>query len=631
MDAAVSGGGLPAAPANSIQFNNADVFGGDANLTWTAGLGLTDVLPLAIGSSAILSLGAGAITPNNTVDIQWAYRDPVNEEPPSNVLAPLAICETYVGDISTVGYMMGLCNRVGVCHTGTTNAYYYAYENESTINSDSTGPLSQAIGVFLAPVNFGSGTIEQYCGVYSQPQTSGTGTITQMLGTYSIPSTTGTPVTSMIGVRAGVGISAAAVTDAIAVYAAPATYTGATVGSLTAFHADSSSIFAVPANAYGLYIEEFSGKGTTASYNIVFANAGYLGTMASTTGGNLFQGHTAIGNYADVDLPTWAPGDPVNGAVYPRDCPLIINESVNRDISIAPGSRGLVIWDSVKHTGTTSGLVMDLDIQTTINSDSTGPLDHTSISVQQWNYGSGDIGKFYGIDATTMHQGSGTVASLCAENFLASTNATVTDLCGVQCKVHVSSTGPVIINGSGLKILMPTGMPGATITNLIGLEVQDHTLTPLLSTANYNIVSKGANSKNLFEGHVHAGTATIQQESNYLGAELVPDSDLATDPVASGWTLSAGDVWSAGQIVSTTGNTSYITFPCDTVAGSWYEFTVTSTTTGGFLNCWWTSNVAQGSLMGEPGSPTIGMTFQATFTGTDSVAFYPGTTDPTVV
>jgi hypothetical protein len=43
----------------------------------------------------------------------------------------------------------------------------------------------------------------------------------------------------------------------------------------------------------------------------------------------------------------------------------------------------------------------------------------------------------------------------------------------------------------------------------------------------------------------------VQPKAIYLSGELVPDSDLATDPVASGWSLVAGsDTWSPGQIVS---------------------------------------------------------------------------------
>jgi hypothetical protein len=43
----------------------------------------------------------------------------------------------------------------------------------------------------------------------------------------------------------------------------------------------------------------------------------------------------------------------------------------------------------------------------------------------------------------------------------------------------------------------------------------------------------------------------IQPQVTYLSVEQVPDSDLATDPVLSGWSRVAGsDTWSPGQILT---------------------------------------------------------------------------------
>jgi hypothetical protein len=57
----VSGGGSPALPFNSIQFNNSGAFGGDANLTWN-GSTLN-----AAGFTGPLNGSIGAITPNSAV------------------------------------------------------------------------------------------------------------------------------------------------------------------------------------------------------------------------------------------------------------------------------------------------------------------------------------------------------------------------------------------------------------------------------------------------------------------------------------------------------------------------------------------------------------------------------------
>jgi hypothetical protein len=121
-------GGAPGAPANSIQFNNANIFGGDANLTWVPGQELTDLLATAIGPSATIHAGTGSITPNILTDWYNSYQDPVNESAFANVASPLAICQTYSADISTANRVMALSSRVNVKHTGTAGARYYGHE-----------------------------------------------------------------------------------------------------------------------------------------------------------------------------------------------------------------------------------------------------------------------------------------------------------------------------------------------------------------------------------------------------------------------------------------------------------------------------------------------------------------------
>jgi hypothetical protein len=107
---------------------------------------------------------------------------------------------------------------------------------------------------------------------------------------------------------------------------------------------------------------------------------------------------------------------------------------------------------------------------------------------------------------------------------------------------------------------------------------------PAADTSNY------LNIGNVFKGDMLGSLEitrplyylTIQAEADFLSAELCPDSDLATDPVASGWTLAAGvDVWSAGQIVSTgAAGSSAVTIPFNATAGKYYQITVTRTSTG---------------------------------------------------
>jgi hypothetical protein len=80
----------------------------------------------------------------------------------------------------------------------------------------------------------------------------------------------------------------------------------------------------------------------------------------------------------------------------------------------------------------------------------------------------------------------------------------VTEFCGIISKLHVNSNGRVT-DGVGIRILAGAGNAAGQITNLMGLEVQDQTLSSFVSTNNHNIVSRGANSNNLFEGWVTLG------------------------------------------------------------------------------------------------------------------------------
>jgi hypothetical protein len=117
VDTVAGGGGVPGAPANSIQFNNANFFGGDANLTWVPAQGLTNTLATAIGPGATIHAGTGTITPDVLTDWYNSYQDPANESVFANVASPLAICQTYSGDISTANRVMALGSRVNVKHT----------------------------------------------------------------------------------------------------------------------------------------------------------------------------------------------------------------------------------------------------------------------------------------------------------------------------------------------------------------------------------------------------------------------------------------------------------------------------------------------------------------------------------
>jgi hypothetical protein len=96
------------------------------------------------------------------------------------------------------------------------------------------------------------------------------------------------------------------------------------------------------------------------------------------------------------------------------------------------------------------------------------------------------------------------------------------------------------------------GLPAALSNSIILSDGDGNATVPAATTSNY------LNIGNVIFGDMAVGPLNIadpvifQGKPDYISAETCPDSDLSTDPIASGWTLAAGiDVWSVGQIVST--------------------------------------------------------------------------------
>jgi hypothetical protein len=147
---------------------------------------------------------------------------------------------------------------------------------------------------------------------------------------------------------------------------------------------------------------------------------------------------------------------------------------------------------------------------------------------------------------------------------------------------------------------------------------------PAADTSNY------LNIGNVIQGDMVAGPldfsvpVLIQPQVTYLSAGLVPDSDLATDPALSGWSLVAGsDTWSAGQIVTQGPGAgwSQVVFPFDTIAGAWYQLAITLSESNSITSAWLQSNYF-GADIYYIGAGIIGMDFQGTVTGADSISFY---------
>jgi hypothetical protein len=126
----------------------------------------------------------------------------------------------------------------------------------------------------------------------------------------------------------------------------------------------------------------------------------------------------------------------------------------------------------------------------------------------------------------------------------------------------------------------------------------------------------------MIAGPINFSTSVlIQPKATYLSAELVPDSDLATDPVASGWSLIPGsDTWSPGQILSQGPGAGYsqIIIPINATAGAWYQLAITISESIVITSAWLQCNYAGGDIY-YIGAGIIGMNFQGNVTAAEGV------------
>lgn len=115
------------------------------------------------------------------------------------------------------------------------------------------------------------------------------------------------------------------------------------------------------------------------------------------------------------------------------------------------------------------------------------------------------------------------------------------------------------------------------------------------------------------------GAGYFQIVPDYITANLVPDGDLATDPVDDGWTLGADSVWSAGQIVSTGDDDPWFEAPYEAVEGETYLVQFTQTVIEGDATAIFFDNQANYLVFPRPG--TWSFVFTAIASGPDNIWF----------
>lgn len=208
-------------------------------------------------------------------------------------------------------------------------------------------------------------------------------------------------------------------------------------------------------NAYGVYVEDFSGGLGTNKWNIYSSGANALNYFE---GQLQVSGHSAFGNDAGIDK------DYMGG--IPQKNILDIREIVT-DLSVADFNAGFS-WTTINPSANwLSHWVYGLN-------------NFVITDVGNSKNGAGFVASFN----ETIHMGSGTIGLTEAGVFIAGVQGLgiVSDAKGLEIGLYASGGGS-IIDGYAIYIWDTYGQ----------------------ATNAWNIYSAGANSRNFFEGHVHVG------------------------------------------------------------------------------------------------------------------------------
>jgi hypothetical protein len=462
----------PGGATTEIQFNNAGDLDGDPDFTWVASDGFINLRHAAIGNEAVLH------------SIVGFPGDPVNESV-LNVDGVFSLAEHYTGDLSPFAAVQAFNVDMGVRHTGVADAFPFAATCNIYINSNSTGPIGDVSGVTGIATNRGSGDVASFEGLFFVVAQGGSGIVSAMYGAYINPLITDGAtgrVTEFFGVYADLVMNNG----------------GAGADFSAAFYANAAGIDQQVDHVHGLYIADHSSQGTTTSNNITSKGASSKNVFE---GNFINEGHAAFGNTAVIDP------SPQRTVIY-------LEEQFTGDFS---GLSPIAIntFPTLTHTG--AGVVTRfaaVNGEMYIGPGTTGDIqDAFGLNFFGLNdQSTGDItGKIVGCDAAFDHAGLGTVPlGLGADFKLQSYDngsgnpGVITNGYGVRARVSWYNGAGAIANAYTLYASATDGALGNT--NYHGLYIEDH--SGIGSSASNNITSKGASSKNLFEGTLDIGHAT---------------------------------------------------------------------------------------------------------------------------
>jgi hypothetical protein len=216
----------------------------------------------------------------------------------------------------------------------------------------------------------------------------------------------------------------------------------------------------------------------------------------------------AVGNYA---VPGWVTSNP-GGSLYETTSAYNVPLISNAYIEASAGSvSGLAVYTGVNNlTGGSIFSYWGVDQSITITNDSLGDFQYFSaLSSYASNTGAGDITQEYaGFSSYLDNYGAGSVNTMMGISSQAYAGCDTTSLYGARI---ISGIDGAVTIGTGIGVYISQSNSGGTVGDFYGLQIADHSGLGA-SGDNWNILSEGASSLNVFEGNVKINKYIEQTE-----------------------------------------------------------------------------------------------------------------------